>query len=161
MTRSLYFVCALPLLIALSAAIGPAAASPVNDHWIFNDGPPPLIGVVDPDDNDLHTFVFLMECQPDRRTVILSQDTGVTRSRSTALPLFINGSPISLRAKPVYMEMDESWALEATVGYGSPQLQQVLAAKSLGLGGSLATQRLPAKQFQMSMAKWAKACKLK
>ena len=35
------------------------------------------------------------------------------------------------------MEMDESWALEATVGYGSPQLQQVLAAKSLGLGGSL------------------------
>lgn len=158
MNRSLPLIAALPLLIALSAATGPAVASPANGHWIFNDTP--LIGVVDPDDGDPHTFVFLMQCEPAQRTVTLSQDAGVTRSRSTVLPLIINGAPTPLPAKPVYMEMDESWALEATVRYGSSQLQKVLAAKSIGLGGSPATQRLPSKQFQVSMAKWRKACKL-
>lgn len=150
------------LLVVLSVASGAAVASPANSYWVTNIRESPLIGIVDPEYSEVHIVIFSMECDIPRQTVTLSQDTGAsTKPRSTTLPLLINGSPTPLRANPVYMEMDETWALEATLGYGSPQLQKVAAAKSLGLSGDPTTQRLPSKQFQVSMAKWAKACKLK
>lgn len=161
MNRSLPFVAA-PLLIALSAGSSPAVASPANSYWASNIRESPLIGIVDPDHSEVHFVIFSMECDIPGQTVTLSQDTGAsTKPSSTTLPLLINGSPAPLRAKSVWVEMDESWALQATLDYGSPQLRKVAAAKSLGLSGGPTTQRLPSKQFQVSLAKWAKACKLK
>lgn len=152
-----------------SSPIDEVRAETLNGYWLTTDRElaPPLgrgqmIGIVVPDYSENEFVAFYMFCSPSKRVVVVSEDTGDSaRPRSTSVPLLIDGKKTLLAAKPNFSELADSWSLDATVGYGTPTVKAIIAAKTLGIAGDPMTERLPAAKYQVAMNNWAKRCGLR
>lgn len=158
--------------MALSGACGAVnetRAEVLNGYWhatSIDRGAPlgegQIVGIIVPDYSENEFVAFYMFCSPSRRVVVVSQDTGDSaRPRSTTVPLLIDGKKTPLAAKPDFSDAADSWSLDATVGYATPTLRAIIAAKSLGLAGSPMTERFPTAKYRMAMNSWAQRCGLR
>lgn len=149
----------LPVMaLALATSVATPAAA-MDGYWkVQSSDKGWRLGLIFPEFSSNEFSGMMLTCDRRSRSIEVYEFTdAAVRPRQTTIHIRLDGQSLRLPARPIHQEAYGTWDSIATIPYGSPAAQRILAARNLTITSAVA-HRLSG--FAAAKTQWQRACQL-